>query len=146
VTNLPGEWNSAKKGKDDERLKMNAPGLLIFEFLPPVGPGPSWLPCHATRRSCGAEAPTLAKPSVASWPPCPSLCHDHGREQREEVDGPPICERKREERVEEEKLTWQVTPRRTGDVDQNRAGFGCRVIRTVSIVRWCRLSGFVVLG
>ena len=30
------------------------------------------------------------------------------REEREEVDGPPVCERKREERVKGEKLAWSL--------------------------------------
>jgi len=57
--------------------------------------------------------------SVASWPSCPSLCRGHGLTERG-GGGPPICEIKREEMVKEEKLTWPLTPRRTGDVDQNR--------------------------
>jgi hypothetical protein len=46
-------------------------------------------------RSCGAGGPTLARPRAANWLPCSSLCRGHRREQREEVDGPPVCERKR---------------------------------------------------
>jgi len=60
------------------------------------------------------------------------------------VDGPLVYERKRDERVEGEKLMWQVAPREMSDVAKTGVVSAWGVICTVSLVRRCMMSSFVV--
>jgi hypothetical protein len=109
-------------------------------------------PRQSTRvsESAGEDAAAARQRQVRRW-----RRSDGGRgrrpqrEKRGEMDGPPVCDRKRDERVKEEKLTWPLAPH--GWVTWLKTGvdsvYGSNLHGFVSLRvqdAWFRSSGFKI--